>query len=53
MRGFFLRGTRRGDYNTRTMFPVFDPRAANLVLGMAICLSVALVWHVIVWSVVH
>jgi hypothetical protein len=35
------------------MFPVFNPRAADLVLGMAIGLSLALVWHWVAWTVVH
>jgi len=35
------------------MFPIFNPRAADLVLGMAIGLSLALAWHVIAWTVVH
>lgn len=31
------------------MFPVFDPRLPNLMLGMAIGLSVALACHWLAW----
>lgn len=33
------------------MFPVFDPRVTDLVLGMAIGLSLATAWHVVVWAI--
>jgi hypothetical protein len=33
------------------VFPVFDPRASNLVLGMVIGLSLALAWHWVSWTI--
>jgi hypothetical protein len=33
------------------MFPVFDPRMTDLVLGLCIGLSFALAWHWVVWTI--
>ena len=32
------------------VFPFLNPRAADLVLGLAIGLSLALVWHWVSWA---
>ena len=33
------------------MFPVFDPRMTDLVLGLVIGLSFALAWHWVTWTI--
>ena len=33
------------------MFPLFNPRLPNLVLGLAIGFSLALAWHWVAWTV--
>ena len=47
---FFLDGGRRETLQYR-MFPVFDPRMTDLVLGLAIGLSFALAWHWVAWTI--
>ena len=32
------------------MFPIFNPRCADLILGLVIGLSLALTWHWIAWA---
>jgi len=33
------------------VFPFFNPRASDLVLGLAIGLSLALAWHWVAWAI--
>ena len=33
-----------------SVFPFFDPRATNVMLGLAIGLSLALAWHWVAWT---
>lgn len=33
------------------VFSFFDPRASNLVLGLAIGLSLSLAWHWVHWAI--
>ena len=35
------------------MFPILDPRMANIVLGLFIGLVLALAWHWVAWAVVR
>ena len=34
------------------MFPMFDPRSTDVILGLVIGLSLALAWHWVAW-VIH
>jgi hypothetical protein len=33
------------------VFPVFDPRLTDVVLGLTIGLSLALAWHWVAWTI--
>ena len=34
-----------------SVFPFFNPRAADLVLGLVIGLSLSLAWHWVYWTI--
>ena len=38
-------------YNIRMYLPMFNPRGADLILGLVIGLSLALTYHVVAWTI--